>query len=148
MSSLILNDEQRKARKAEKEEKAKKKKQKKERKQREKEQKTKYNQQLKSILDGFDRVVGRMKSVEDMNLRCYMFLDKIMLASDIAAALAIPEEEDEDIRIEIMDKIGVLQLEIKNIMDWLMAEKNIPVETSNPLPESDTLSERRRRRDV
>lgn len=153
MSKLIINEDKLKARDAEQQEKErekKQKKQKKERKQREKEQKKKRFNEITNSLAAFGRVVDRLRSIEDMNLRCYMLLDKVLLATDVGLTIIVSDdingdEINNETRDLIMDNVGKLQIEIETIMDWLMSEKTIQIETTNPIPESDALFDRRRR---
>ena len=75
-----------------------------------------------------------------------MILDKLLLASDVGLTMLISDDTiDSETEDEMMNTVGKLQVEVKNIMDWLMSEKKILIETTNPIPESDTLGDRRRR---
>ncbi len=140
-----MNDEVRIAKSIEKQEKQRQKLQKKDRKKREKQQKEKQIEEIKAALGAFIRITNRIKSTDDMSLRCYLLLDKLVLATDVGAALLSKNYYCPDMNDEISDSLGRLQIEIKIIMDWLMSEKKInAVETTNPLPDSDNISERRR----
>jgi len=143
MANLIVDDDKKKARDNDRLEKDRQKKQQKERKQREREQKNRHDREIKNSCAAFGRVVDRMKSIEDMNLRCYMLLDKVLLASDAGLTMMMMDEADDETLDEIMSNIGKFQIEVKNIMDWLMSDKKIPIETTNPIPESEMLGERR-----
>lgn len=141
---LIMDEDKKKAREAEKREKDREKKRIKEQKKLDKQYKKEHLQELKTSLTVFTRLIGRLKDVDDMNLKCYMLLDKILLASDVGSAILINSEDDQDVKDEIMDNVGHLQLEIKSIMNWLMSEKKItPTETTNPIPESESVMRRR-----
>jgi hypothetical protein len=143
---LLMNDEERIAKSIEKQEKQKQKLRKKERKKREKQQKEKQIEEIKAALGAFIRITNRLKSTDDISLRCYLLLDKLVLATDIGVALLTTPDYYTDMSDEISDSLGRLQIEIKIIMDWLMSEKKInAAETTNPLPDSDNISERRRR---
>jgi len=90
------------------------------------------------------RVLDRITRVEDMNLRCYMLLDKFALMMDIGSlAIAdIPEEAQDKLNHHLATK----QKEIAVLMDWVMGERQIPHEMANPIPETNNSSERTERR--
>jgi len=137
-----MSEEAKRTREMEKKEEAKQKKQNKERKKREQKDAERKAKEIKVGLEAVSRVLDRLKGVDDMNMRCYLLLDKLMLVSELGLTL-LPTDASDDIKIELRDMIGRWQLEFKNIMDWLIAEKKIPLETANPIPENN-LSERRR----
>lgn len=138
MSSLITNEERKKAKEVERREKERQE----EKEKLETQEKKQRIREVRAAIDSLCRVIDRLKSIEDMNLRCFMLLDKILIASDVSATILLSEEDD-GTHDEIADSIGKLQKEIMNIMNWLTTERKI--ETSNPVPENDGMLSRRRR---
>ncbi len=113
--------------------------------------------EIEAMITPLSRVLDRIKRVDDMNLRCYMLLDKFALMMDMGIAMAmamatedIPEEAEDKLNFQLEN----IQNEITVIMDWVMSERQIPnEELANPIPESgnnnssDRAERRRRNRD-
>lgn len=126
----------------------------KDRKKRKKKERKRNVKEIKAAVDACYRVMDRVKRVDDMNLRCYMMLDKFALMMDMAmAALTIGDIPDEA-RDVLNHQMENIQEEINAIMDWVIAERHVPnEELANPIPEngpnnnSSDRSDRRRRRD-
>lgn len=122
---------------------------KKNRKKSEKKKQERNSKEIEAIMQTCDRVLERLKKVDDMNLRCYMFLEKIATMLDIGLATTvlgdIPDESYEKIKYYFEN----LHNEIGIIMKWVINERQVSasVELTNPIPEDAPIDRRRRIRD-
>ena len=113
-----------------------KRKRKKDRKKRKKREQKRRAKEIETGLQMIQRVMDRNKQIDDMNLRCYMILDKIILMIDIGRMVVsfledLPREADK----KLINQIDNIQNEIKILMNWLINERSIdPKELTDPIP--------------
>ena len=114
---------------------------KKDRKKREKKEKQRRNKELLSLIDLGSTIVERIEKIDDMNLKCYMLLDKIMFLMDAGLFdLTLKDEISEDTREIVNYQIGNMKNIITDVMEWVMSERKVPVvELDNPIPENDRI---------
>jgi len=93
-------------------------------------------------------IMNRMKKTDDMNLRCYMLLDKFITIFDIGIATAIIGDVPDESREKINFCFENIQEEIQTIMGWVMNERQVTAssELTDPIPESSRSTSERRRR--
>ena len=141
----LMYSENRKNKKSKKSKKKKKKDQKK----REIKDLKRTSKEVDTAIHMLGRGLNRIKDIDDMNLRCYMMLDKFAMMTDVRISSLMSGNIPEDDRENLNYHLNNMQSEITNLMSWVMSERHVPSEVlANPIPESDindSNSERHRR---
>lgn len=110
---------------------------KKDRKKRQKKDRKRTGKEIEMAVETFSRVLDRIKRVDDMNLRCYMLLDKFALMMDVGIASLLLGDIPEEAQDTLGHQMESMQNEINIIMDWIMEERHVPnEELANPIPEN------------
>jgi len=118
------------------------------RKKRKKKEKREQCEEIDAILQTCTRVLERLKRVDDMNLRCYMLLEKFATMLDVVITTTVLSDLPEESRVKINFYFDDVHKETQTVMDWVINERQVPgsEELANPIPESDSNSNSSRRR--
>ena len=105
--------------------------------------KTEKKKDIQSVIHVMHSMLERNKSIEDMNLRCYMMLDKVALMADLVTSPSVMADVSKKYRNALNNQTKLFQEEIILLMNWLISERGNN-ELVDPAPETER---RRRNRD-
>ena len=94
--------------------------------------------ELRTIISTVKRIFDRMDRVDDMNLRCYMMMDKFLLLLDAGTAVMNMESLPKKERTDFNKQLNDISNQVSTIMDWLVDERNVVHQPVAASPISDT----------
>ncbi len=90
-----------------------------------KKEKKREIKEMRTVIQTIKRIFDRMEKVDDMNLRCYMMMDKFLLLLDAGTAVMNMESLPKKERLNFNKQLNTISEQVTCIMKWLVDERKV-----------------------